>query len=306
MHGTHIGLLTQLRGKLLRTTIDVPLVVTLILSTLIAADLVHLASVLSGHRPPNALPPPSIGTTVRFGANVASIVRAHLFGIALPERIKNDPANAPGSGANLVLAGTVATEDPKYGFAIIAEGGPSKVYSVGDQIGGASLHSVYLDHVILNRDGSFESLYLPHKLLLGSRVSVARAAKPSGPPIMVDNQNRVVDKPPGVLDSVLRTVSVAGDGPNPSGFRVYPVPGGPALTALGLVPGDLVTAINGTPVDDPRRGPEIFNSLNSSDAPTVTVVRQGQTLNVVLNVGSAVVDADNARLNASKADASVN
>ncbi len=53
---------------------------------------------------------------------------------------------------------------PKHGVAIISDGGaPSKVYSVGERVGGASLHSVYLDHVILDRAGALETLLLPRQ-----------------------------------------------------------------------------------------------------------------------------------------------
>ena len=49
------------------------------------------------------------------------------------------------------------------------------------------------------------------------------------------------------------------------------------FTKLGLMPGDLVTAINGTPLDDPARGMEILQSMNSATDVTVTVERNGQT-----------------------------
>src|SRR5258708_36787269 len=94
--------------------------------------------------------------------------------MAAPDPSTQDAANARQSNANLVLAGTIATQDPKHGVAIISDGGPSKVYSVGDNVGGASLHSVYLDHVILDRNGPLETLLLPRQLGSGMR----------GPPVV--------------------------------------------------------------------------------------------------------------------------
>ena len=47
------------------------------------------------------------------------------------------------------------------------------------------------------------------------------------------------------------------------------------FTRLGLMPGDLVTAINGTPLDDPSRGMEILQSMNCAAEVTVTVERNG-------------------------------
>jgi len=42
-----------------------------------------------------------------------------------------------------------------------------------------------------------------------------------------------------------------------NGFRVYPGRNRAAFTRLGLRPGDQVTAINGTPLDDRERGEQI-------------------------------------------------
>jgi type II secretory pathway component PulC len=55
----------------------------------------------------------------------------------LPRWIPVKTRQHPESAANLVLAGTIATSDPKRGVAIISDGGPAKVYSVGDNVGGA-------------------------------------------------------------------------------------------------------------------------------------------------------------------------
>ena len=208
------------------------------------------------------------------------MVSAHLFGIAAADTAAQDPANAPQSTANLVLAGTIATQDPKRGVAIISDGGPSKVYSVGDNIGGASLHSVYLDHVILDRAGALETLLLPQ----AARPRHARAARGTrrggGDPrtvAAVDNIRHMVQQDPGILDQVMRTVpSYDNAAGKLRGFRAYPGRNRQIFSKLGLKPGDLVTAINGTPLDDPQHSQEVFNTIQSSDHVTVTVERGGQ------------------------------
>ena len=142
-----------------------PHLVSLVLAALIAVELARIAMSLLGG--PVKSPQPVIAGTApsppRPAANVQAVVSAHLFGVAAADPSTQDPANAPLSSANLVLAGTIATQDPKRGIAIISDGGPSKVYSVGDNVNGASLHSVYLDHVILDRGGTLETLLLPRQ-----------------------------------------------------------------------------------------------------------------------------------------------
>jgi general secretion pathway protein C len=68
------------------------------------------------------------------------------------------------------------------------------------------------------------------------------------------------------------------------GYRVYPGRNRAQFSKLGLVPGDLVMSINGTPLDDPQRSMEIFNTMGSSDRVTVTVERNGQSQELTLNM----------------------
>ena len=114
----------------------------------------------------------------RAGFDAQSVVSAHLFGVAAGRFRSRPEQHARSPAANLVLAGTIATQDPKRGVAIISDGGPSKVYSVGDNVGGASLHSVYLDHVILDRGGALETLLLPRQL--GPGMHAPPVCSPSG------------------------------------------------------------------------------------------------------------------------------
>jgi len=79
------------------------------------------------------------------------------------------------------------------------------------------------------------------------------------------------------------------------GYRVYPGRNRQQFAKLGLQPGDLVTSINGTPLDDPARGMEIFNSLGSSNQVEVTVERNGESQQLTLNTAQIMLpDADGA------------
>ena len=68
------------------------------------------------------------------------------------------------------------------------------------------------------------------------------------------------------------------------GYRVYPGRNRQQFARLGLQPGDLVMSINGTPLDDPQRGMEIFRSISSADQVRVTVERNGKPQELVLNM----------------------
>jgi len=271
-----------------------PSLVTWTLAVLIAVELARIAiALLSG---PVKSPQPVLAATAPHphpGANVQAVVSAHLFGVAVADPTTQDPNNAPLSSANLLLAGTIATENPKRGIAIISDGGPSKVYSVGDNVNGASLYSVYLDHVILDRGGTLETLLLPRLITGGSRMAPRRV---SGADIRtvqaVDNIRRMVQQDPGILDQVMRTVASYDNAAGKlRGFRAYPGRNRAIFNKLGLKAGDLVTAVNGQPLDDPQHSQEVFNTIQSSPTVTVTIERGGQKQDITLNIAQVASEA---------------
>jgi general secretion pathway protein C len=274
-----------------------PRLVSLALAALIAVELARIAISLLGGGPVKSPQPVLASVAPRAqhaGFDVQRVVSAHLFGIAAADPSTQDPTNAPQSTANLVLTGTIATQDPKRGVAIISDGGPAKVYSVGDNVGGASLHSVYLDHVILDRGGQLETLLLPR--LLGPGMNgppvVRRAGGDPRTVAAVDNIRRLVQQDPGILDQVMRTVpSYDNAAGKLRGFRAYPGRNRQIFNKLGLKPGDLVTAINGTPLDDPQRSQDVFNTIQTSDHATVTIERGGQKQELTLNIAQVAAQA---------------
>jgi general secretion pathway protein C len=275
-----------------------PRLVSLALAALIAVELARIAISLLGGGPVKSPQPVLASVSPRAqhpGVDVQSVVSAHLFGVAAPDPTLQDPANAPQSTANLVLAGTIATQDPKHGVAIISDGGPSKVYSVGDNVGGATLHSVYLDRVILDRGGTLETLLLPRLIGPGMHGPAVVRRAPSGDPrtvAAVENIRRMVQQDPGILDQVMRTVpSYDNAAGRLRGFRAYPGRNRQIFNKLGLKPGDLVTAINGTPLDDPQRSQDVFNTIQTSDHVTVTLERGGQKQDITLNIAQVAAQA---------------
>jgi general secretion pathway protein C len=169
------------------------------------------------------------------------------------------------------------------------------VYSVGDNVGGATLHSVYLDHVILDRGGALETLLLPRLLGPGMRGPAVVRRAPGGDPrtaAAVDNIRRMVQQDPGILDQVMRTVpSYDNAAGRLRGFRAYPGRNRQIFNKLGLKPGDLVTAINGTALDDPQRSQDVFNTIQTSDHVTVTLERGGQKQDITLNIAQVAAQA---------------
>ena len=279
-----------------------PLLVSAGLVVLLAWQLVQLAWTALGAG--NGAPEPvSQGSefsaaSARPATDVQSIVNAHLFGIAgETDAVEADPTEVATTRMNLVLAGTIAHTDPKLGYAIIGESSSSaKDYSVGKTVTGSTkLDSVYPDRVILNRGGKLEALLLPKKFKGGgpsSRTTTARNRRPNATSRSVGSQLRnMAQQNPEAITQILRPQPVFANGQQ-RGYRVYPGRNRQQFAKLGLRPGDLVTAINGMPLDDPARGMEVMESMNSATEVTVTVERNGQSTQITID--NAQLSADTA------------
>jgi general secretion pathway protein C len=263
-----------------------PLLVSALLAVLIAWQAVQLGYRLVGAAP--ALPPaavdsapPASGGPAAPAANVQTVINAHLFGVA-GAAASADPSAAPATQMPLVLVGVIAQVDPALGLAIIGESATAaKVYAVGKTInGGAKLHSVYADRVVLDRNGRLETLALPKQFKGGGTARAVVATSP-GPGLGAQIQ-AIASQNPASITEIIRPQPVFANGQQ-RGYRVYPGRNRAQFSQLGLMPGDLVTAVNGTPLDDPARGMEIFQSINSAVEATVTVERNGQVQNLTIN-----------------------
>ena len=258
-----------------------PSAVAWVLGALIAVELARIAAALLSGQVKSAEPVVEArAPRPQSAVNVQAVVSAHLFGVAVAEASTQDPNNAPLSSANLVLAGTIATENPKKGIAIISDGGPSKVFAVGDNVSGASLYSVYLDHVILDRGGNLETLLLPRQFAGGARDAQRRVAdiRPAQPIQKVKYTG-------SILNQVLRPVASYDNAAGKlRGFRAYPGRNRAMFTELGLKPGDLITAINGQPLDDARHSEQVINTIQTAASVTVTIERGVNRQDISLNV----------------------
>ena len=238
--------------------------------------------------------PPSPAIVARRGIDVASITNGHLFGVAADPAARGSAADATQTSMQLVLTGIIAGRDPKVGFAIVGENATAaKVHAVGDNVpGGAKLHSVYSDRVLLDRNGRLEYLTLPHQNSASLNANPIPAAVPNQNPAF-DRVRRLITEDPSLLSDIMRNQPVLMQG-KLRGFRVYPGRNRQAFTRLGLRSGDLVIAINGTPLDDPSRGDEIFRTIGSATEARVTVMRNGQQQDLSLNMSQVAQDAEEA------------
>jgi len=270
---------------------------TAILVLAIAYQLASLTWVLApGAPPPVRLRSASVDATKpeTQAADVEALIHSHLFGEAdkvAPAPVAENVTDAPDTTLSLDLRGILSTgSDGANGQAIIAANrGEDKAYHVGQSIDNASgtkLYSVYWDRVLLDRgDGRVETLRLP-KELLGSPAARARgpvmAPAPVAAPAANESLRTVISQNASRFSDIVRIMPQVEQGKT-VGFRVQPAKDRPTFDALGLVPGDVVTQINGVALDDASKGLQAFEALGEATQANVTVLRDGAPQAIVID-----------------------
>jgi general secretion pathway protein C len=232
------------------------------------------------------------GTIANASAvDYSRIAAAHLFGVAGADPVITQAVDAPETRLDLKLRGTVAADDSAMAHAIIADGrGNDNVYFLQDKIpGGATLHQVYSDRVIINRAGALETLKLP-KL----SESLGNQAGPSGArPTPTSSSPRpslqsAMQESGTTFTDILRPQPFMPNG-ELKGYRVYPGRDRRKFAALGFRPGDLVTEINGQKLDNLQSGVEVFREIASMTQLNLTIERGGQP--VVISIDTDQVNS---------------
>jgi general secretion pathway protein C len=255
-----------------------PLYVSVLLAGLIVFDAIH--AIMPAWQPAAAPLVAMVAPRRSAGIDVQPIVAAHLFGV-LQVDSNQDPATAPPTVASLVLQATFAAKNPRSGLAIIAADGAAKVYKVGDEVNGAALHSVYPTRVILEHSGGLESLSLPR-------------AEPSPgrmPRLAQDATDGGAEGPGGrdvhrLADVIRAEADIDESTETLLGFRIHAGPASPTFIHSGLRPGDLVTAVNGTPLANQNRqsSQEVVDAMLASGSATVSLLRNGKHIDVAVNL----------------------
>jgi general secretion pathway protein C len=160
---------------------------------------------------------------------------------------------------------------------------------VGDQLsGGARLHAVHVDRVLLDRGGVIEALLLPE---LAAVNFTAPPPATNTAALSIGRVEQAIRSNPGVIGQVMHRTPVFTDG-RLRGMRVSPGPNAAAFARLGLRNNDLVTAINGVELNDEARSRDVFDSLSGAAEARVTVERNGTAQDLVLNLAEIASEAE--------------
>ena len=266
------------------------LVLAALLALLIAWSLVRLAwLVVDGPGVEPAPMPPVPRAAPQAGVN--GDFRWELFGSG-----QTTPAAllqaAPATRLALKLKGVVAVGDA--GYAIIADSdGEDRLYRVGDELSdGARVEAIEARRVLLDHDGQTEALEMEtaQTTLSGRRTTAGRGAgreplqlagirgleSGSGIPGGIASMPEVASLGSANLQELAGAISVLPV--SGGGFRVRPGRDARLFTDLGLQVNDVVTAINGQPLESEDDVRALFGDIMRRGEVSITINRQGREM----------------------------
>lgn len=255
----------------------------MVVSMLLVVLLAHALSQLTWQLwpvPGQGLPPPAVtASATQTGADYRQISSLHLFGRSVQEPARTAaPVEAPDTRLNLTLRGILFNTESGLTRAIIAAPGrDDEPYQVGAQLpGGATIDQIYADRVMLLRNGQYEMLRLPEETVAAPATTARRAQHPArgGAGGLAVVRQDIVRNPQRVANYLQgEPVNRAGGGI--VGFRVFAGQNRAVFEQSELEEGDIVTNVNGIQLDALDKAAEAMDQLASSDAVTITVLRDG-------------------------------
>ena len=161
------------------------------------------------------------------------------------------PASATVTALGLTLFGVNINEATGSGSAIIAgEDGVQTSYAVGDEIApGVKLVGVAFDHVLLDRGGARESLFLDQsgEAPVAAPATTLPAPTPEVGSAAATGVSASGEMSPAALKAGVGFAPRAENG-RVTGLVVQPQGDGAVFRAAGLRPGDVIRSVNGRPI----------------------------------------------------------
>lgn len=212
---------------------------------------------------------------------------------------QNRQQQAPLTRLNLRLLGVSASSVPARSAAIIEQAGQQSTYSAGDLLNNTQVKvlEIYADRVILENQGQRETLELegigelsPGLALTMSAQLNASSANQSAAQSAAQPATEPAISAETVAASILDYVSISPvrQGAGIQGYRLQAKKNPELFSAAGFQNGDLAIAINGQSLTDMNTAMALTRSLGTMDTITVTVLRQGKTIELELAIPASL------------------
>lgn len=265
--------------------------------------LIAISAVLLGRltwavlEPTSVLPPvgvsPPAATESSAAGSVGGFRQLAALSVLGASSTQAAVVNVPDTTLSWALKGVLSDPDSGRSFAILApQGQREKLYRVGDALpGNVRLDQILPDQVILARDGKLETLRLKRAQ---AGTAPARAAASNLPrttgdaTIAADGGVARIDRegwandPERFMD-VITASPVMQDGAL-YGLEVHPARNLREFEAAGLEAGDVILAVEGTPVAEINDYRDILQELGDASTVSVSLERNGEPLNITITM----------------------
>lgn len=203
---------------------------------------------------------------------------------------------------DLRLRGIIASTVDGMGHAIIEHKSTQQVYAVNDKLpisGRVILAKVMPDRVVIDNRGTYELIILFEDTPLSSQVATSAVEKPA----LTMSEVRAVDKRddlqatvlaqgyrqqlyqnPQSLSELVRISAVRENGAL-LGYKIAPGSDMAQFSQLGFIKGDLVTSVNGVPLNDPGNTVRLYQLMRSAQEAVFELERGSEQLTVSVNLG---------------------
>lgn len=192
-------------------------------------------------------------------------------------------AETPATNSSVRLKGVFAVDGKTLSAAVVNLGGKDQTVRLNQELStGVKLVEVQADFIVISRNGARERVDLD-RFIAGVRPGTA----PAGQPALTSFRLNVASTGANgfslsrqELNTVLqdpRQMNFLGRiGPGPAGgVRVEEAPSGSLSNKLGLQPGDIITSINGQPINSPGDLARVYGQFNSLTSIRAEVRRAG-------------------------------
>lgn len=217
--------------------------------------------------------------------SVSQIQRLHLFGEARQQAVvkpKIETKDAPDTRLNLKLRGVLASDSATQARAIVADAkGKEDAYAVEDKLpGNALLKEIYPDRIILEYRGQLETLRLPKNAIKGAagritqhRGSALNTARTGA--LLRQYRDALSTDPQSVMDLLSAQPVRDPTTGRLKGYSLRPGRDRQLLGKFGLRTGDVVTSINGIPMDNPLKALELMRDISNVTQINLEIERNG-------------------------------
>jgi general secretion pathway protein C len=204
-----------------------------------------------------------------------------------------DPSATQKTGPALALWGTVVSESPSGSYAVIENQATREqgLYQAGDTVADAMIKEILRNKVILSMDDQDQILAVDDSKRPSAPMNAMLALPETGemPQPMFPHplDDPAIESDPADMSALMKQVRVRPFFSNgqPVGILLYGIGNGSAFHDAGFRNGDIIQAVNGSPVSSPRDAQPVYQALQAgagSQTIQVTLLRQGETMDIML------------------------